>query len=235
MRRAILPVMLALGALAPAHAQITMGAEAGGPVQMRALTYRDIPFRTVVRQQHDYSCGSAAVATLLTYHYGAPRTEAQVFQAMYAVGDKKRTEAQGFSLLEMKLYLDAQGYPSDGFRITYDRLAALNVPAIAMIDTGRYRHFVVVKGLAGDRILIGDPTLGLRTYSRAEFEKVWNGVAFLIREHRTEAAFNLRDEWRPYAPTPWSAAMAALRLEQGVDINPLYQIAPLVDLDAVLP
>ena len=27
-------------------------------------------FRTTLRQQYDFSCGSAAVATLLTHHYG---------------------------------------------------------------------------------------------------------------------------------------------------------------------
>src|SRR5262245_13822095 len=101
----------------PVAAQVRLGAEMGGPVEVRVICYRDIPFRTVVRQQHDYSCGSAAVATLLTYHYGAPRTEAQVFEAMYAAGDRKRIEAQGFSLLEMKQYLDGQGYPADGFRL----------------------------------------------------------------------------------------------------------------------
>lgn len=225
---------LALTAAAPAFAQVHIGAEMGGPVEIRVTSYRDIPFRTVVRQQHDYSCGSAAVATLLTYHYGAPRTEAEVFEAMYAVGDKQRIEAQGFSLLEMKLYLDGQGYASDGFRLSYDALARLNTPSIAMINTGNYRHFVVVKGVADTHILVGDPTLGLRTYKRADFEKIWNGVAFLIRERSDETRYNDPNEWRPYAPTPWSATMAAVRLASASEIDPLYQIAPIFNLDSVL-
>ncbi|RYF14189.1 MAG: peptidase C39, partial [Oxalobacteraceae bacterium] len=31
-------------------------------------------FETVVRQQYDFSCGSAALATLLRYHYDDPQT-----------------------------------------------------------------------------------------------------------------------------------------------------------------
>jgi uncharacterized protein len=226
---------VALAVATPAFAQMRIGAEMGGPAEIRVISYRDIPFRTVVRQQHDYSCGAAAVATLLTYHYGAPRTEAQVFEAMYAAGDRKRIEAQGFSLLEMKLYLDRQGYAADGFRLSYDSLARLATPSIAMIDTGNYRHFVVVKGVADSHILLGDPMLGLRVYKRANFEKIWNGVAFLIRERDDDATYNNPDEWRPYAPTPWSTAMAAVRLGSRPEIDPLYQIAPIFNLDSVLP
>ena len=227
--------MLAIAAALPAAAQVRIGAEMGGPVEVRVITYRDIPFRTVVRQQHDYSCGSAAVATLLTYHYGAPRTEADVFEAMYAVGDRKRIEAQGFSLLEMKLYLEGQGYAADGFRLSYDQLAKLTTPSIAMINTGNYRHFVVVKGASDTHILVGDPMLGLRTYKRAEFEGMWNSVAFVIRDRRDEAKYNDEKEWQPFAPTPWSTAMAAVRLGGRPEIDPLYQISPIFNLDTVLP
>lgn len=233
MMRLLALVLTAIAAAPGATAQMALGHEANG-IQVPVMTYRDIPFRTVVRQEHDYSCGSAALATLLTYHYGAPRTEAQVFQAMYEVGDKSKIEVQGFSLMEMKLYLTQQGYTADGFRLTYERLAELATPTIAMIETGGYRHFVVVKGVDGDKVLVGDPTHGLKTYTRVDFEKVWNGVAFLIRDHRTEFLFNDRDEWRPFAPTPWSATKAALQLDMARDINPLYQIAPVVNLDAIL-
>ena len=218
-----------------ASAQVRIGAEMGGPVEVRVLTYRDIPFRTVVRQQHDYSCGSAAVATLLTYHYGAPRTEADVFEAMYAAGDRQRIQAQGFSLLEMKQYLAGQGYSADGFRLSYDALSRLTTPSIAMINTGSYRHFVVVKGASGSHVLVGDPTLGLHAYKRAEFEKIWNCVAFLIREPDVTAKYNETAEWQPYAPTPWSAAMMAVRLGGRPEIDPLYQISPIFNLDSVLP
>jgi predicted double-glycine peptidase len=234
MIRAAVLAALATAAAAPAAAQVRISAEMGGPADVSVLSYRDIPFRTVVRQQHDYSCGSAAIATLLTYHYGAPRTEAAVFEAMYAAGDRKRIEAQGFSLLEMKQYLDGQGYAADGFRLSYEALAKLTMPSIAMIDTGSYRHFVVVKGVTDTHILVGDPMQGLRTYQRGEFERMWNSVAFLIRQQPREAGYNDPEEWRPFAPTPWTTAMSAVRLGGRPEIDPVYQISPIFKLDPVL-
>ena len=43
-------------------------------------------------QQYDYSCGSAAIATLLTHHYGLPTTESRVFESMYRQGDHKKIQ-----------------------------------------------------------------------------------------------------------------------------------------------
>src|SRR5208283_4171640 len=62
-------------------------------------------FRTTWHQQYDFSCGSAAVATLLSFHYGRPTNETTVFKAMFAAGDQARIQVQGFSLLDMKRYL----------------------------------------------------------------------------------------------------------------------------------
>jgi uncharacterized protein len=102
----------------------------------------------------------------------------------------------------------------------------------------RYRQLSPLRGregVADSHILLGDPMLGLRVYKRADFEKIWNGVAFLIRERDDDATYNNPDEWRPYAPTPWSTAMAAVRLGCRPEIDPLYQIAPIFNLDSVLP
>jgi predicted double-glycine peptidase len=134
----------------------------------------------------------------------------------------------------MKIYLEDQGYTADGFRLTYDRLLALDTPSIAMVDTRGYRHFVVVKGVEAERILIGDPALGLQTYSRAEFEEAWNGVAFLIRPPATTQRFNDRQEWLTYAPAPWATAMATVNLDQWREVPALYQIAPILNLDSIL-
>jgi predicted double-glycine peptidase len=103
-----------------------------------------------------------------------------------------------------------------------------------MINTGNYRHFVVVKGVADTHVLVGDPMLGLKTYKRADFEGMWNGVAFLIRENGGGAKYNDPAEWQPFAPTPWSIAIDAVRFGGRTEIDPLYQISPNFNLDSVL-
>ena len=46
-------------------------------------------FKTTIAQEHDFSCGSAALATLLSYNYGISVTEQSVFAEMFANGDQQ--------------------------------------------------------------------------------------------------------------------------------------------------
>jgi predicted double-glycine peptidase len=177
-----------------ASAAIPMPTNTGGAYTVQVTSWRDLPFRTVVRQQFDYSCGSAALATLLHFHYDQPVREAEIFTAMYKAGDQDKIRKVGFSLLDMKRYLASAGYSSDGYRVTLDNFAKLNTPGIALVKTGAYRHFVVVKGVAGDRVLVGDPALGLKVYSRREFQQMWSGIMFVIDDQHV-GRFNLKQEW----------------------------------------
>lgn len=222
----------AWGALtAPSAAQVRTHGEGGGHFNVSVMSWRDIPFRTVVRQQYDYSCGSAAVATLLRYHYGDSIAEAEVFQAMFARGDQARIRQVGFSMLDMRTYLESRGYGADGLRLSLDRLAALDIPAIALITHDNYRHFVVVKGVSADRVLVGDPTFGLQTYTRAEFEAVWNGVVLAIRRPPDGAeapVFNRADEWRPWSAPPLDNARGPVSpTDLMLGMRELYQITPV--------
>lgn len=90
-----LAVCAGAGLSAPAATQVRTHGEAGGSYTISVVSWRDIPFRTVVRQRYDYSCGSAAIATLLRHHYGLDAREAQVFQSMYARGDQERIQRVG--------------------------------------------------------------------------------------------------------------------------------------------
>ncbi len=224
---------LALSA-GPSDAQVRTHGEGGGSFTISVMSWRDIPFRTVVRQQYDYSCGSAAVATLLHYHYGMPTEEAEVFESMFAVGDQARIREVGFSMLDMKRYMESQGFQADGLRLPLDRLAALELPAIALITRDNYRHFVVVKGVEGDRVLVGDPTFGLQTYSREEFEAVWNGVVLAVRrapEGAEAPSFNRSEEWTPWAVAPVGDAVEPMSPSDLLrELPEIYQIREMTNL-----
>lgn len=223
---------LALCAIsAPAQAQVRTHGEAGGHYSVSVMSWRDIPFRTVVRQQYDYSCGSAAVATLLRFHYATPVGEGEVFQSMYDRGDQERIRSVGFSMLDMRTYLETRGFAADGLRLSLDRLATLGVPAIALITHNNYRHFVVVKGVSATHVLVGDPTFGLQTYTRADFEAVWNGVVLAVRqtpEGVAPPAYNRQEEWRPWVTAPLGAAQGPVSpAELMLSTRELYQITPM--------
>lgn len=206
-----------VGALTSSPACATGGApfiaEAGGGYAMPVRTIKEIAharaFRSTLHQRYDFSCGSAAVATLLTYQYGSPVDEATVFRAMYAAGDQEKIRREGFSLLDMKRYLESQGYRADGVQVSLDELAEASVPAIALVSDGGYRHFVVVKGKQGGRIVLGDPALGTRIVMREQFESMRvGGIFFVIRSHRERARFNVPADWNARLAAPLALGVA---------------------------
>lgn len=205
---ALVAIALAAGAIPSASAigSTALLAEPGRSYLIPLRTLKEIrrqaAFRATVHQQYDFSCGSAAVATLLTFHYGHPVSEAEVFRRMWERGEQAKIKAEGFSLLDMKRYLETEGYRADGVQVSLEELARVGVPAIALVSDGGYRHFVVVKGLRGDRIALGDPAVGARFVDRQQFESSWVGrIFFVIRSHLDTARFN--------APGDWASSLAA--------------------------
>lgn len=170
----------------------------------------ELKFEKVVRQQYDFSCGSAALATLLTFHYDHPIDEMTAFNFMYERGDKERIAQSGFSLLDMKRFLESHGYQADGYNSNLDTLTNAGIPAIALINYRGYRHFVVVKGVRDGRVLLGDPALGTRLVAQADFESMWeNGVLFIIRTKSDigKRFFNTDEQWKGLANAPLGMAL----------------------------
>lgn len=188
-----------------------------GGYQVRVTSLKEARFRTTVPQKYDFSCGSAATATLLTFQYGHPVAEAEVFQRMYELGDQKRIRAEGFSLLDMQRYLSSLGYQADGFELPLDKLLEEGLPAIVLLNDRGYRHFVVVKGLKGGRVLLGDPAKGTRAMSRERFDGLWeNRVLFVVHNRRELALFNHPRDWRTAPPAPMETAIPRQGLQNVV-------------------
>ncbi len=184
-----------------------------GNLLVPVTSLKEARFRTTIRQQHDFSCGSAALATLLTYHYDRPVTEQAIFLAMYEKGDKEKIRREGFSMLDMKIYLEDHGFRAEGYRASLDKLVRSGIPAIALINEAGYNHFVLIKGIRDEKVLIGDPAVGTRIVLRSDFEQMWtNGILFAIKNKPVESNhrqdnFNRRDEWRVRAAAPLDRAI----------------------------
>ncbi len=188
-----------------AHA-VDLPSVAGG-VRVPVTSMRGAQVRLTMLQQYDFSCGSAALATLLTHQYGRRVSEADVFDAMYQDGDKDLIRRQGFSLLDMKHYLVRQGFAADGFEQPLDQLFAARLPAIVLISEKGYNHFVVIKGYRNGRILLGDPASGTRAVSRAAFEAAWTSkLLFVIHSHAALARFDDPADWLAAPSAPMGAA-----------------------------
>ena len=170
---------------------------------MPVKSMKDLRFQATMRQQYDFSCGSAALATLLTHHYQTPVTEQLAFQEMFTTGDQQKIRREGFSLLDMQRFLKNRGFTANGFQLPLDKLIEAKLPAIVLISDNGYNHFVVVKGADDGRILLGDPSRGTRLMPRERFESLWaNRILFVIHEGPIKPGFNLTADWRnaPRAP-----------------------------------
>jgi len=196
--------LAALVVAGAAHAgSVSLGHGTMGDLRVPTVSLKASRYLSTVRQQYDFSCGSAAVSTLLTHHYAHPVTEAQVFEAMYVHGDREKIRREGFSLLDMKRYLDRLGFEANGFDVPLERLVEAGLPGIALINENGYNHFVVIKGVRDGRVLVGDPAGGTRAMTVERFKTLWtNGILFVVTNQTQRAQFNIDAHWAavPRAP-----------------------------------
>lgn len=222
-----LALLLAFCPYAAAAAEFPMGGGAGYNVNFGIKSLAEMRFHNVIRQQSDFSCGSAALATLLTHHYDQPTDEKNVLKAMYETGNQPMIRKSGFSLMDMKKYLQSRGLTSNGYRVSLDRIRQVGIPVIALVNNHGYMHFVVIKGATDQHVLLGDPSFGLKVMERSEFEKTWNGIAFVIQDD-TEVArahFNQPAEWRLKLQPMQASAMGDASLSRSTldtTITPNY-------------
>ncbi len=142
--------------------------------------------RGVVIQRWDLSCGAAALATILKYQHGDIVSERDIAVGMmsreeYLANPDIVTYREGFSLLDLKRYVDARGYNGVGLgRLSIEDLRN-HAPIIVPLSLHGYRHFVVFRGVLGDRVLLADPAFGNRTISVEKFERSWLSLPELGR------------------------------------------------------
>jgi uncharacterized protein len=158
---------------------LSPAAEAKPPVRSLA----EIRHESVVMQKWDLSCGSAALATLLTYDLGDPVSERAVATAMLRRTDPLRVRVRGgFSLLDLQEYAEGRGYEAAGYGdMTMQDLPEF-LPAIVPVHIHGYDHFVVVRSIHDGKVFFADPAFGKRTLAASEFERAWvQKVAFIAR------------------------------------------------------
>lgn len=163
--------------------------------------------QNVVVQEWDLSCGAAALATILNFQHGDPVSEREIALGMMAREEYLENPSlvrlrQGFSLLDMKRFVETRGYNGVGLgKLSFEDLLE-NAPLIVPINLHGYQHFVVFRGTLGNRVLLADPAYGNRTMLRSRFEQAWinfpkiGHVGFIVKR---------RDNLIPpnqLAPTP---------------------------------
>lgn len=156
--------------------------------------------RDVVVQAWDVSCGAAALATLLHYDFGRPVTEKDVAADLLRYTSVRRVQAQlGFSLLDLKKYAERHGLKAEGYGdMKLGDLVAMG-PSIVPVVLRGFNHFMVYRGMEGDRLLFADPAWGNRTMQISTFLDDWKTrIAFKVSPPDTTVPPS--DD--PLTPTP---------------------------------
>jgi predicted double-glycine peptidase len=156
----------------------------GQTINAPVTSYFALRFKQVVRQSYDISCGAAALATLLKYYWGVETDEKKIIEGILdksSDDEKKKINADGFSMLELKHMGEALGFAAGGFRLDgVEKLAKLKVPVLTLITVRGYKHFVVLKGLSHGQVYIADPAFGNRSRSLERFTEEWDGVILVF-------------------------------------------------------
>ncbi len=167
--RAMIPVLMATPALAVGER----------PVRSLLEARED----RVVVQAWDLSCGAAALATLLNYQLADPVSEKEVARGLIKRDDYLRDPnlvraRQGFSLLDLKRFVDDRGYQGIGLgKLVIDDLKEV-APVMVPVTFNGYNHFVIFRGMVNtvsgrSRVLLADPAFGNRTMPLDLFEAAW--------------------------------------------------------------
>ena len=140
---------------------------------------------TVIKQQSTFDCGPAALATLLSFH-DPELADPAVLAAMVPLGTAEfdRIRREGFSLLQLAMMAEALGWQPILSTIGQRELHAMRLPALVHLTLPSGPHFSVLVGLAGQRVILADPSQGFQWWSREQFVAAWaaddNGVALTL-------------------------------------------------------
>ncbi|HGM2232402.1 TPA: C39 family peptidase, partial [Neisseria gonorrhoeae] len=120
----------------------------------------------IVKQDLDFSCGAASVATLLNNFYGQTLTEEEVLE-------KLGKEQMRASFEDMRRIMPDLGFEAKGYALSFEQLAQLKIPVIVYLKYRKDDHFSVLRGVDGNTVLLADPSPGHVSMSRAQFLEAW--------------------------------------------------------------
>lgn len=145
---------------------------------------KEIRTSGVILQQRDFSCGAAALATVLNKFWDdKAATETNLLIAIATTLSRAELEERiknGLTLTDLKRVCDRFGYTTVLGKLTVDKLAESKVPLIVGITVNDYDHFVVVRGADKQYVYLADPAVGRMRVPIEEFAQQWQKNAVLV-------------------------------------------------------
>ena len=152
----------------PAQAEIHLNLpSAVGSLPIK--TWKQLRDADLEKQDLDYSCGSAATATILRSFYGRDIYEKDILDEVVLVGDDGTA-----SFSDLQQAVKKFGFKAIGISANFEKLKTIKIPAIVYL---RYRdkdHFSVIRGINDQGVVwLGDPSWGNRKFTEHQFRDMW--------------------------------------------------------------
>ena len=162
---------------------LLVGCASGPPVPLRPVSMLGLRFEATVSQAFDYTCGAASVATVLTYYWNQPTTEADVIEVLkqrYSLSEIAKRRDTGLSFDDLIFMAQKLGFSAQGAQVKLDQLPQLKGPVIVQLVNPKFNHFVVLRRVGKGVYYVSDPIVGSRAMSAAEFQSEFSGNALAI-------------------------------------------------------
>ena len=163
----MLMTMLLIATNAYAQAIISNSPTIKGTVAVK--TWKQLRDQHIEKQDLDYSCGSASVATILRSFYGLEIYEKDVLEEIEKLGNDSTA-----SFSDLEKAVQVFGFKGIGLSVSFEKLKSIKIPAIVYLQYRGVEHFSVIRGIAENgTVWLGDPSWGNRKFSQHQFNKMW--------------------------------------------------------------
>ncbi len=139
-------------------------------------SWQQLKERNVVMQQRDYSCGAAALATVLKYHLGDSVTEDQVLGVLdhlLTLEEVRDRIENGLAMSDLRKAAVKMGYQAAVAKLSVSKLLESKTPLVVGITEKEFKHFVVYRGTDHFYVYLADPIRGNLRIRINEFAEQW--------------------------------------------------------------
>jgi predicted double-glycine peptidase len=150
--------------------------------QRYVCSWQQLKRQNVVMQRRDYSCGAAALATLIRYYWGDPVNEETFLKEL----DKLLTPEEvadrvknGLTITDLRRAAVSKGYLATLGKLPFNKLVESKVPVLLGVTIEGFDHFVVYRGWDGQYVYLADPIQGNIRVHTCDFGKQWQKNAIL--------------------------------------------------------
>ncbi|MBD2179261.1 peptidase C39 bacteriocin processing [Pseudanabaena sp. FACHB-1998] len=150
--------------------------------------YKTLRYQQTIGQTDIYTCGAAAVATLLTHFYKLSVSELEILEIAEKVMQisGKKPQDSGINALALKQSLIAKGIDADVRESTLEKIRNYfnrgGLPIVIHVTIPQ-PHYILAVGMVEDWLIVADPTLGRSMFPLETLnnQKGFSGIAIIAR------------------------------------------------------